>query len=127
MLVIRDAQLRAFDADARARFEARMLVHLPAALPDEVRALSVSGGEDPQTALRELVRESERLAAEWALRDDAARLALAELVVVMGADLQARPELEWAARLLRSGSGSGDARVRMVYRVVFGARGGGEE
>lgn len=125
MLVIRDAQLRAFDEDARERFEARMRVHLPAALPDEVRALS--GGEDPEPVLVELVRESERLASEWALRDDAARVALAELMVVMGPDLQARPELEWAARLLRSGSGSGDARVRMVHRVVFGARGGGEE
>lgn len=125
MLVIRDAQLRAFDADARARFEARMLVHLPAALPDEVRALS--GGEAPETDLRGLVRESERLASAWALRDDAARVALAELVVVMGADLQARPELEWAAQLLRSGSGSGDARVRMAHHAVFGAQGGGEE
>lgn len=113
MLIIRKAQIEAFDEAARLRFEGKMVEHLAGFLPPLFKAV----GEGP---LRKTIRLGITRAGNYGLtHQEPVRLYL-ELMLLFGSYFDTDPQYSWAAEsLLKMDAGSQSERAERLFEKAL--------
>jgi hypothetical protein len=119
MLTIRKDQMRAFDAYTRQNFEERLVRHLKAILPQQVRTLA---GTTPGDAkLRALIVQGIQKSAGYGITTERDTGRFIELMVRIAPDFERQPNCQWADAILKDQSLSGSGKVGLLH-AQFAAR-----
>ena len=92
-MVIRQEQMSAFQEDANADFENRMVVHLNKCFPAECQALQEAG-------VRKTIRYGIDQAAKYDVKAERDVCKYIDVMMVYGRDFDTREDLPWAPRIL---------------------------
>lgn len=101
MLIIREAQMRAFEAAMRQAFEDRMVLDL--AMPDE-------------SAARQLIRYGIEKCLGYGIDIEADMQLFLQLMATRSPDFEQEPGMSWALGMLRQPDLSGSAKASTLFK-----------
>ncbi|MFY0566574.1 hypothetical protein ACN28E_22435 [Archangium lansingense] len=117
MLIIRRAQMAAFQTEVERHFAERVEAHIAHTYPEHARALG-------EARLRALVKTGLEARARLGISGDGAAVTLIALMVEFGERFERSPERAWAERMLADAALPGDVKVGAI-RARFDAMTGG--
>lgn len=116
MLTIRKTQMQALNAYMRQSFEDRMVRHLAQAFPELYQAMLDPKGGDRR--VRGFIQEGVRRAARYDIKSERDVALFIEVMAAVDEHFEEKPEMKWAAAILKDPSLRGDDRIWLVYNRV---------
>jgi hypothetical protein len=112
MLTIRKDQMRALNSYMRQGFEDRMVSHLGARFPQQIKAMTTPETGDQN--LRALIRRGVEGAAGYKIDAESDVARFIGLMVTLGPRFDSQKEMQWATAILKDQSIPPSGRIELV-------------
>ncbi len=124
MMTIRREQMRALNAYTRQAFEDRMARHLRQIYPEQVQRMGDPADREP--ILRAVIRQGIEKAVRYQILAERDVGRFIDLMVKIAPDFAERPDLKWAAGILKDPTLHAHGKVELIHAQLAARTAGAE-